>query len=84
MASTSLVYWRYGFKLTMPTIRLSFTLFLMVCLCFVVTFLPTSLWLYLIEGVIALFGCWYCYRQLDKRIDIHNLFRSFLQRKKAA
>lgn len=83
VASTTLVHWRYGFTLSQTTVRLVLFLLLIVILCFLATFLPVSPWVYALEAFLAIFGSWYCYRQLDRRIDIRNLFHSALHRKKA-
>jgi hypothetical protein len=83
VASTTLVHWRYGFTLSQTTVRLVLFLLLIVILCFLATFLPVSPWVYALEALLAIFGSWYCYRQLDRRIDIRNLFHSALHRKKA-
>lgn len=79
---TSVARWRYGFTLNngfwrfiMPLLLLSTIVFLMLVVY------SGHIWSYLIASVLFVILTVYCYRELNKRIDIKEIIRSKFCRK---
>ena len=75
IVSIVLTRWRYGFRLSAPSLRLIAQTFLMVFLCFAASFIGDMLLSYSLMAVLTLLCCLHCYRQLDRRIDIRAALR---------
>lgn len=59
------------------------TLIQLVCLVtvFLLLYLWQIWWAYLISGVILIIGCYYSYRELDKRLNLKQAFAQFKRKK---
>lgn len=75
VVSIVLTRWRYGFRLSAVSIKLIVNTVLMVVVCFACSFVPDTLWRYILMSLVTLLCCIYCYRQLDQRIDIRALWK---------
>lgn len=72
--------WRYGFRMSKASVRLSLQTFLMAGTCFACSFIPNAVLSYSLMLTLTLAGCIFSYRQLDKRVDLRNMIASKLKR----
>lgn len=65
-----LIPWRYGFSFRAETVRLSLVMIAMASACLAFSFLPDTLWRYLLMGAVTAVNIVVSLTQLGRRIDL--------------
>lgn len=73
---------KYGFKLSTQVVKITTIVFISLVIVFLMLLLWHEWWVYIPCSAIIMFGCWYAYIELDKRMGIKQLIYGFTKRKK--
>lgn len=79
----SLNRWRFGFRPSRSSIVLGLRMLLFTATCFLCSFIPNPTWAYTLMTLLTLLCIFYSYRQLDRRIDIRQLWADRRQRRRS-
>ncbi|MBR6998093.1 MAG: oligosaccharide flippase family protein [Prevotella sp.] len=73
IVTTSLISWRYGFRLSASSLRIIAATVGLTALCLVCSFITAPLWRYLLMSVTTAIGLAYCFHQLDRRLYLKGV-----------
>ena len=80
VVTLTLIPWRYGYRLTRMSVRLTIIMILLTGTCLACSFIGNTLLSYSLMGIITAAGTVFCLIQLDKRIDLRSLAKHYLGR----